>query len=319
MTVPQTIRAALSRWDPAKPVGMRMPVSRGQILRVAQGPQPDERVERLVLVLGVDDRREFAEIMFVHPYPELATGSDVVVPSERSRVAYQIVVETDVRGVVWLTQLGSRLGVLEQTALEAVGEVAFGEHPAQFDLVAGLPLRGRFDRRWDFKATEGAELRTLAADCTAVLLDGQETCQLDVGVLSPVLLAAADDFESALLTLLDIIFKRDIVLELDDLKMLEEIGALEVANWTGALGDAGREYYESLVSPLIERALSKPSRQVRSSGETASVWADGRKAQAGEFRPRSGVRVVSASYVFEAEPHILSAVAREHDLELIDA
>ncbi len=181
MTVPQTIREALSGWDPAGPVGNPLPVSRGQIRRLTEGPQADERVERLALVLGVDDRREFAEIMFVHPYAELATGTDLVVPSEHSRVAYRVVVETDVRGVVWLTQVGPLIGVLDRTAFEAVGAVALGEHPESRSLVAGPPLRGRFDQRWDFKAAEGSALRTLAADCTASLLDGQDPVQLDTG------------------------------------------------------------------------------------------------------------------------------------------
>ena len=96
MTVPQTIREALSGRDPAELVSNPLPVSRGQIRRLTEGPQADEGVERLALVLGVDDRREFAEIMFVHPYVELATGADLVVPSENSRVAYRVVVETDV-------------------------------------------------------------------------------------------------------------------------------------------------------------------------------------------------------------------------------
>ena len=187
MTVPQTIREELSRWGPAESVSNPLPVSRGQIRRLTEGPQADERVERLVLVLRVDGRRDFAEIMFAHPYVELATGTDLVVPAEHSRLAYQVVVETDVRGVVWLTQVGPLVGVLDQTALEAVGAVALGEDPASRSLVAGPPLRGRFDQRWDFKAAEGSTLRILAAECTASLLDGQAPLQLDIGILSPVL------------------------------------------------------------------------------------------------------------------------------------
>ena len=162
-------------------MGNPLPISRGQIRRLAQGLQEEERVERLALVVRVDKCREFAEIMFVHAYAELATGTDLVVPAEHSTVAYQLVVETDVRGVVWLTELGPRAGVLDHTALEAVGAVALGENPASRSLVAGVPLRGRFDQRWDFKAAEGSALRTLAADCTASLLDGQDPVQLDTG------------------------------------------------------------------------------------------------------------------------------------------
>ena len=177
MTVPQTIREALSGWDPVESVGNPLPVSSGQIRRLTEVPQ-------LVLILRVDERQEFAEIMFVHPYAELATGTDLVVPAEYATVPYQVVMETDVRGVVWLTQVGPLVGVLGRTVLEAVGAVALGEEPESRVLVAGLPLRGRFDQRWDFKAAEGSALRILAAECIASLLDGQAPLQLDIGLLS---------------------------------------------------------------------------------------------------------------------------------------
>ena len=319
MTVPQTIREALSHWDPAESVGNPLPVSPGQIRRLTEGPQADERVERLALVLGVDDRRDFAEIMFVHPYAELATGTDLVVPSEHSRVAYRVVVETDVRGVVWLTQLGSLIGVLDRTALEAVGAVALGEDPAWRSLVAGPPLRGRFDQRWDFKAAEGSALRILAAECTASLLDGQAPLQLDIGVLSPVLLAACDDRESAMLKLLDIVSKRDVVFDLDDVARLDEIGALSEANWTDALGSSGIEYYKSLVCPLIDRALSRGPGVPDAREEPVSAWVAGRKPEAGEFGIRPGVPVVSATYVCSSDRDRTIPLADELDHELIDA
>ena len=318
MTVPRPIREVVSRSHSARRVGIHMPVSRGQI-RVAQGLRPDDPVEhRLVLVLRVDERREFAEIMFVHPYTELATGSDLVVAPEHSSITYQVVVETDVRGVVWVTQPGSLVGVLEQSAIEAVGAVALGEAPDSPDLFSGLPSRGRFDRRWDFKAAEGSALRTLAAECTESLLDGQTLLQLDVGILSPVLLAACDDRESALLKLLDIISKEDVVFDLNDLEMLDDIGALEVDNWTDVFGGMGDQLYISL-SPLIEDALSKGSDGTDPRDETSFAWVEGRKAEAGEFRPRLGLRVVSATYVRATERQLTDAIARDGNFELVDA
>ena len=318
MTVPQTIRA-LSHWDPAESVGNPLPVSRGQIRRLTGVPRADECVERLALVLGVNDRRDFTEIMFVHPYVELATGTDLVVPSEHSRLAYQVVVETDVRGVVWLTQVGQLVGVLNRTALEAVGAVALREDPASRSLVAGLPLRGRFDQRWDFKAAEGSALRILAAECTASLLDGQAPLQLDIGILSPVLLAASNDRESAMLKLLDILSKRDVVFDFEDLERLGEIGALSETNWTNAFGSIGIEYYESLLRPLIDRALSRGPGVPDAREQPDSAWVAGRKPEAGEFGIRPGVPVVSATYVCSSDRDRTVSLADELDHELIDA
>ena len=317
MTVPQTIRDALSGWDTAGTVGNPLPVSRGQIRRLAEGPQEGERVERLALVVRVDKRREFAEIMFVHPYAELATGTDLVVPSEHSTVAYQLVVETDVRGVVWLTELGPRAGVLDHTALEAVGAVALGRDPASRGLATGLPLRGRFDRRWDFKAAEGSALRTLAADGTASLLDGRVPLQLDIGILSPVLLAACEDRESSLLKLLDVVSKRDVMFDREDVEILAAIRALDVDNWTEMFGSSGIELHESLLRPLIDRALSEGAGAARE--EPDSVWAAERKLEAGEFRVRPGFGVVSATYVCSSDRDRTVSLANELDHELIDA
>ena len=317
MTVPQTIREALSGWDPAGPIGNPLPVSRGQIRRLTEGPQADERVERLALVVRVDKRREFAEIMFVHPYAELATGTDIVVPAEHSRVAYQVVVETDVRGVVWLTQVGPLVGVLDRTALEAVRTVALGEDPASHSLVAGLPLRGRFDQRWDFKAAEGSTLRILAAECTASLLDGQAPLQIDVGILSPVLLAACVDRERAFLTLLDIVSTQDVVFDLDDVKMLDEIGALEVSSWSREFGSIGTEYYESLLRPLIDRVLARHPKVTDAREQPDSARVVGRRPEAGVLNVRPDFPVVSASYVWSSDQEATAPLPPDH--ELIDA
>ena len=316
MTVPQTIRDALSGWDTAGTVGNPLPVSRGQIRRLAEGAQADERVERLALVLRVDEHRDYAEIMFVHPYAELATGTDLVVPSEHSRVAYRLVVETDVRGVVWLTQVEALVGVLDETALEAVGAVALGENSASRGLVAGFPLRGRFDRRWEFKAAEGSGLRNLAAECTASLLDGQDPLQLDIGVLSPVLLAACDDRESAMLKLLEIVSTQDVVFDLDDVEILVEIGASSVSDWTEVFGSFGIGYYESFLGPLIDRASSTVKGTARA--EPDSPWVVERKPEAGAFGVRPGFRVVSATYVCSSDRDRTISLANELDHELID-
>ena len=246
-----------------------MPLSRGQVRRVPHSLASDEPTECLALVLRIDAPRDYAEIMFVHPYAELATGTDLIVPPEHSSIAYQVVVETDVRGVVWLQQLGPLVGVLDASALDALGAVALGEVCDSPDLVSGLPLRGRLDRRWAFKAAQGSSLRSLASDCTAALLDDQPV-KLDASILSPVLLAALDGRDSALGTLLDIVVRREVVFDLDDLEVLDEIGALDAGSWIDAFGEIGGQLYTSYLWPLIETALS--GGQIRVSGDPQTVW-----------------------------------------------
>ena len=178
MAVPELVLSVLPSWTPAEAVGIRMALARGQVCRLTHGLESDELTERLALVLRVDKGRDYAEIMFVHPYAELATDTDLIVPPEHSSIAYPIVVESDVRGIVWLSQLGTVVGALDASALESLGAVVVGANSGSPDLVSGLPLRGRLDRRWDFKAAQGSALRTLACDCTAAHLDDR-TVKLD--------------------------------------------------------------------------------------------------------------------------------------------
>ena len=141
LSVPQAIRDALTRRDRVDPAVDTGDVSRGQV-RLTNHPQPDDPFRRLTMVCVVDHDGGFAEVMLVHPYTELATSVDLVVSTDHSTVPYQIVAETDLRSVVWLSQLGSLIGVVDETAVEGVGAVAVGDNPEVAGLTTGLPLRG---------------------------------------------------------------------------------------------------------------------------------------------------------------------------------
>ena len=160
MTVPTPIRSELAERLPRISVGVRMPISHGQV-RAIRSPGSDRVSDRMVLVIRVDSQREFAEVMLVHPYTELATSSDLIVSPERSAMPYRVVVETDTRAVVWLYQLAALIGEIPPEALEAVADVAVGVSPVAAAFSTGMPLRGRFDPRWEFKALEGAAIRSL--------------------------------------------------------------------------------------------------------------------------------------------------------------
>ena len=299
-----------------------MPVSRGQVRRVCI-PEADPVSERMVLVLRVDSapQRKFAEIMLVHPYSKLATSSDLIVSPERSAMPYRIVVETDTRGVVWedkLDQYGALIGELDRETLEALGDVALSRPFDRAGLATGLSLRGRLDPRWDFKAQEGVTVRSLAADCTSTLLDDDLPLQLDPGCLAPGLLATCDDFESTALKLLHIVTEYEVVFDLDDVTVLEVVGALKVSNWTRTFGSLGDELYKSFW-PLVERALSPvdlPDDLV--ADDLIDEWTKDRKSDAGTFQRRPGYHVVSASYVCKRDRESSSQLANDHGYQLID-
>ena len=99
MSLPESIRSAAEGRSRRRLIGVRMRVSRGQIRSIrcsSVGAIPElDTPERMVLVLRVDTKREFSEVMLVHPYLELATSLDLVVTPEFSTIPYSVVVETD--------------------------------------------------------------------------------------------------------------------------------------------------------------------------------------------------------------------------------
>ena len=296
-----------------------MPVSRGQLRRVRVA-DADSVLERMALVLRVDShhRRDFAEIMLLHSYIELAASSDLVVSPECSTLPYRAVVQADTRAVIWTDQLGNLIGVFDDVALKALGDVAVGQPFDREGLASGLPLRGRFDLRWDFKAQEGAVVRSLAADCTSALLYDGPPLQLDPGCLALELLATCKDRETVMYRLLDLITNYEVVFDLDDVKVLEAVGALRISNWTDTFGPLGNELYKSFW-PLVEQALSTVGLPDDLTVDmSADEWAKNRVSNAGAFRRRPRHPVVSASYVCKRDRESSIALASKHGYELID-
>lgn len=261
--VPAVVTSALARRD-----AVRMPEARGTVLpdRVFEG---DLRVirslshrptdHRIGLVLRVDSANDFVEVLLAHTAPELATDRDVILPSNVTSAPYDAIVQTDLRGAVWTTQLDKRVGHLAELALASVKAVdnssMAGEHPMisaapMAELHTGIPLAGPLDRRWSFKESEGAALRALASDCTEALLDQGLTWEVDPGLLQPELLDLADDPEQILIELLHWAQTRRLFVADDDLEMLLAVGALEFDAWS-QVSDLGADLLMGLREVLL--------------------------------------------------------------------
>ena len=141
-------------------------VGRGDLRLIAPSDAAGE--PRLGLVLNVDVPLRFSEIALVHPYPELATSVDGVVPGV---LPYDVVIQTDLRGVVWTSQVSRLVGKLSPETINEISDLVDTGRPASaFGIRRGIPLAGLHDRRWSFKADEGEALRMLTSDCTRALI-----------------------------------------------------------------------------------------------------------------------------------------------------
>lgn len=152
---------------------MTTQVRRGD-LRIIAPPGGTMQGSRVGLVLSVDPTRRFLEIALVHPYSELATAADGVVPGGLAGTPYDVVVQTDLRGVVWTPLQVSRLiGQLSDETLEVVSDlVESGRPESPAGIRIGTRLAGDQDRRWSFKVAEGEALDLLTSDCCSELIDG---------------------------------------------------------------------------------------------------------------------------------------------------
>lgn len=185
MTVPTEVRAA------ARPVAPKVTdvsaqwLRRGD-LRLVHPLEFEPEGTRVVLVLDVDRANDVVDIALIHADTEMATDVDVVVPKVDARTQFPVVVQSDLRSAVWRSQVGGLVGRIEPAELEQVNDafdpVSDGE-PSPY--LVGLPLQGTFDGRWEFKRSEGDDLRQLSADCTRALLDDGTEWALDPRTIKP--------------------------------------------------------------------------------------------------------------------------------------
>ena len=240
--------------------------SRGDLRAVK--PVDGEDIEaRLALVLSVDRESGFAEVMLVHTAPELACEMDAVIDPRVGITSYPVVIETDLRGVVWIEQLGRAAGRVDEDVLGALAAVAARQASReQTDptvVVTGTRLGGPADPRWSFKRAEGTALRELARDCTEAVLDEGAAWVVDPGVLQPELLALAADPVAVVTDLMHWIETRPVEVAETHLDQLLELGVFESNAWTSA-GDMAADVVTAL-HLLIEQAATAGATSRRSS------------------------------------------------------
>jgi hypothetical protein len=228
-------------------------VTRGD-LRIISGLSHLSADARIGLVLAVDSHNEFTEVLLVHSATELACETDAVVPKATSSAPYDLVVQTDLRAVVWTWQLGAAVGWLDERTLAAISSISAGAPPgsptlagpaAAATVYSGTHLAGPTDGRWAFKEEEGDALRRLADDCTTALLDRGLVWRVDPGLLQPEWLDHADSPLDLLNELLHWAMTRTLTVADEDLDLLAESGALSVDAWR-ALGDMGLDVWTGL-------------------------------------------------------------------------
>lgn len=260
------LRASAAKEAPSELIVSSAHVRRGD-LRFVRALSPGQVEPRLALVLSVDSGGGFAEVLLAHPYPEMACEIDAVVPREVSGAPYRLVVQTDLRGVIWTYQFGSAVGSLDADALHEVGRVTSeGDVVGGAGIHCGLRLAGVVDPRWEFKSDEGSALRALARDCTEALLD-EGAWEVEPGLLRPELLELADDPATLVAELVHWVKTRSLAISADEIETLLDLGALELEAWA-SVSDLGIDIWTS-IQALVESSATTP--RSRESGDPIRV------------------------------------------------
>ncbi len=178
MDVPRGVAAAARAHRPASCTSplprspLNRTVRRGD-LRLIVPPHEATGEARLGLVLNVDPTLPDVEIALVHTCLELATSMDGVVSSARAGTPFDVVVQSDLRGVVWKqAQVSELVGRLLEETLNEISDLIELGRPGSTDGVRiGTPIAGPNDRRWPFKVAEGKALDRLTSDCASKVID----------------------------------------------------------------------------------------------------------------------------------------------------
>jgi len=129
------------------------PIKRGDIRRAEAN-----NITRLVYVRRVNHERNTAVVTPIHPYTELAVGSDDIISRNDTELTYDIVVPTVLQGPIHLHNLGPALTNI----------------PESTPRHKGTELRGVLDSRLIFREGEITETLHLCADAIAEAFSDDE-------------------------------------------------------------------------------------------------------------------------------------------------
>ncbi|MFN3008427.1 hypothetical protein ACK12G_34665 [Mycolicibacterium wolinskyi] len=135
----------------------------------------------LVLVTDFDETTQSVTVTLLSPDIEFGSSADLVLSGEEIGRTYDLLAESDIFGYMWVVQLDRRIGRVDAQVLEELS--ALREEDAVDRPVAGPPVLGRSDPRWNFKLQELKRLQRLTTDCTRELIDGGRVASIDPNAL----------------------------------------------------------------------------------------------------------------------------------------
>lgn len=242
---------------PRRTTPQSRPVARGDVRRFQNLSNP-----RIVLVLAVDTGTQTAQFTLLHSYTEFATEADVIVTPALSALPYDLVVQTDLRGVVSTKEISDLIAVLPERIVRAcfAGPAAFASDETAF---SGPAQPGILDALWDFKIAEGNTIRDLSSAAFEMLTIETVLWQFKFRELLKALLEPVTDSIDLAMAMLDLWNRgRDLHVSTPDaIAALEEHGLLDRPIWIAKLPVIGALFYDSVLQQFFHQCISASNNQ----------------------------------------------------------
>jgi hypothetical protein len=251
--IPQYISNAIEQAHAERRHSVRnnRPVSPGDIRNLSTG-----LIDRLILILKVSSESNTSEFTLLHSYSELATDHDIIVRPDSTGLPYEIVIQTDLRAAISTAELGQLVALVPAQFVSASleGWASF----EKLAMSAGQPLLGPLDARWDFKAEEGETIREISASAIASFDQAKTQWIFEFDEIFDALFLPVDDAHAMALAMYELWITRGDSLSItaEHLELFDDRGLLSREIWSGALGESGINFFDSVMREFIERAMS---------------------------------------------------------------
>jgi hypothetical protein len=125
---------------------------------------------RMVLVTRVDQPTRTVGVVLLSPETDLWTDTDILLKGEETGLAFDLLLQTELVGPLFWSQLGHPVGRLDAKLLDELIH-ALEQHPDNLAGRRGLPIRDQADLRWAHKQSEAETLGRLVRSCGTELVD----------------------------------------------------------------------------------------------------------------------------------------------------
>jgi hypothetical protein len=136
-------------------------------------------------------------------------------------------------------------------------------------MYVGLPILGPLDARWDFKVEEGEAIRELSSAAIVSFENPESQWVFEFDEIFAALLLPVDDAPAMALAMYELWLVRgnSLVVTPEHIVLFDDRGLLSRDTWSGALGESGIHFFDSVMSCFIERARSSINGPTRSPKE----------------------------------------------------